>query len=95
MPYKVQIANNQQNIKFLKNIPENILPKLLEHLKVLGEHPYLGRSKEGVIPAYVYSFNMTYQGQVHNFIVTYKIDENTDTIYITGFGKQIITSLNS
>lgn len=95
MPYKVQIANNQQNIDFLKNIPENILPELLERLKVLGDHPYLGRSKEGVIPAYVYNFNMTYEEHIHNFIVTYKMDENTDTIYITGFGKQIITSPDS
>ena len=56
MPYKVEIAKTKSNNSFLANLPKEIIPELEKHLKLLGDHPYLGRSVEAPIPAYVYSF---------------------------------------
>ena len=90
MPYKVEIADTKENNAFLKNLPKDILPKLSEQLQVLGAHPYLGRSIEAPIPAYLFSFQITHAEQNHKFIVSYKINEGNETIYITSFGRTII-----
>lgn len=93
MPYKVEIANTESNNRFLENLPKDIIPDLKKHLKHLGNHPYLGRSVEAPIPAYIYSFEVTHQGQKNTFIVSYKIDENSDTIFITSLGRHTIKNL--
>lgn len=90
MPYKVEIANTETNNNFLTNLPKEFIPELKKYLKNLGDHPYLGRSVEGPIPAYIYSFEITHQGQKNEFIVSYKMDENSEIIYITSFGRQNI-----
>jgi mRNA-degrading endonuclease RelE of RelBE toxin-antitoxin system len=90
MPYKVEIADTEESNTFLKNLPKDILAKLSEHLQLLGEHPYLGRSIEAPIPACLYSFQIMHAEQNHKFIVSYKIDEGNETIYITSFGRTII-----
>ncbi len=93
MPYKVEIANTESNNSFLTNIPKEFIPELKKHLINLGGHPYLGRSVEGPIPAYIYSFEITHQNQKNTFIVSYKMDENSETIFITSFGQQNIKKL--
>lgn len=90
MPYKVEIANTEENNTFLKNIPKDIRTKLSKCLQLLGEQPYLGRSIEAPIPAYLYSFQIMHAEHNHEFIVSYKISEGNDTIYITSFGRIII-----
>jgi len=90
VPYKVEIANTKSNNSFLTNLPKEIIPELKKHLKHLGEHPYLGRSVEAPIPAYIYSFEITHQDQKNTFVVSYKMDENSETIFITSFGLQNI-----
>lgn len=90
VPYKVEIANTKSNNSFLANLPKEIIPELEKHLKHLGEHPYLGRSVEAPIPAYIYSFEITHHGQKHTFVVSYKMDENNEIIFITSFGRHNI-----
>ena len=60
MPYKVEIANTESNNSFLANLPKEFIPELEKQLKHLGDHPYLGRSVEAPIPAYIYSFEITH-----------------------------------
>lgn len=90
MPYKVEIADSKANNNFLRNLPEGILPKLGEKLRLLGAHPYLGRSVEAPIRAYIYSFEITHAGQNHKFVVSYKINEGSETIVITSFGRETL-----
>lgn len=90
MPYKVEIANTESNNNFLANLPKEFIPELTKHLKNLGDRPYLGRSVEAPIPAYIYSFEITHQGKKNTFIVSYKMDENSETISITSFGRHNI-----
>lgn len=87
MSYKVEIADTESNNKFLKTLSKEIIPKLANHLKLLGENPHLGRSVEGPISAYIYSFLINHINKVLKFFVTYKVDENTEAIVITDFGK--------
>lgn len=93
MPYKVNIVESEPNNKFLNSLPKSILPKFKKALINLGNHPYLGRSLSGVISAYVYSFKIIHRKREYLYIVSYKIDENTDTINIINLGKQSITRL--
>jgi hypothetical protein len=93
VPYKVKIANTESNNSFLANLPKEIIPELEKHLKYLGDHPYLGRSVEAPIPAYIYSFGITHQGQKNTFVVSYKMDENSETIFITSLGRHTIKNL--
>lgn len=88
MPYKVEVVDSETNNNFLRNLPKDILPKLAGQLKLLGEHPYLGRSVEAPIHAYIYSFQITHAGQLQEFTVAYKIKEGSETIAITSFGHQ-------
>ncbi|HHT9120190.1 MAG TPA: hypothetical protein ACFYD3_06580 [Candidatus Hypogeohydataceae bacterium YC41] len=90
MPYKVEIVDSRANNLFLSQLPKDLLPKVAEHLKLLGAHPYLGRSVEAPIPAYIYSFNITYSKQLQKFTVSYKINEGDETIIINSFGREII-----
>lgn len=94
MPYKVEIADTESNNKLLSNLPESILPKLAERLKLLGEHPFLGRSVEAPIPAYIYSFSIKHAKQDYGFTVAYKINEGNETILITELGKTVIDYLD-
>ena len=94
MPYKVLISDTEENNKFLKNLPQEIIPKVFEQLKHLGEHPYLGRSVEAPLPAYIYSFQIAHTKQIHEFVVSYKINEGDEIIYITDFGITIIKTEN-
>lgn len=88
MPYRVEILDNEQNRKFLKGLPPAVLPKMSEHLNRLGKHPYLGRSVEAPIPVYLYSFKIRHARKNHNITVSYKINENNETILITAFGRE-------
>lgn len=90
MPYKVEITNTESNKRFLENLPKEIIPELAKYLKHLGNHPCLGRSVEGPIPAYIYSFEIIHQDEKNAFVVSYKMDENSETIFITSFGRQNI-----
>lgn len=94
MPYKVEIADTESNNKFLSNLPKSILPKLAEHLKLLGDHPFLGRSVEAPISAYIYSFSINHAEQNYSFTVAYKINEGDETILITNLGKTVINYLD-
>ena len=91
MPYKVEIANTKSNTEFLQKLPKEILPEIAKHLNILGVKPYLGRSVEGPISAYIYTFPINHMNKVYDFLVSYKINENKETITITDFGKTIIS----
>ncbi len=88
MPYKVKILDSESNNRFLKNLPQSILPEIAKQLNLLGERPYLGRSVEAPIPAYIYGFKIIHSGQNHTFSVSYKIDEGDEVILITSFGRE-------
>lgn len=90
MPYKVEITQTEANKSFLENLPKSILPDLKKHLEHLGNNPNLGRSVNAPIPAYIYSFEIKHEDQNNTFVVSYKMDENSNIIYITNFGRQII-----
>lgn len=91
MPYKVEIATTESNTEFLQKLPKEILPEIAKRLNILGVKPYLGRSVEGPISAYIYTFPINHMNKVYNFLVSYKINENKETITITDFGKTIIS----
>lgn len=91
MPYKVKIAETDSNYKFLKNLPKSILPEFKEHLRRLGNHPYLGRSVDAPIWSYVYSFKIIHRKREYTFLVSYDMDEYNEVINITDLGKQTIT----
>lgn len=93
MPYKVEIAKTESNKKFLENLPKGILPDLKKCLEHLGNHPYLGRSVEAPIKAFIYSFEITYEGRKNTFVVSYKMDESNETISIMSLGLQNIMRL--
>jgi mRNA-degrading endonuclease RelE of RelBE toxin-antitoxin system len=90
VPYKVEIATTKSNIEFLQKLPKEILPEIAKRLNILGVKPYLGRSVEGPISAYIYTFSINHMNKVYNFLVSYKINENKETITITDFGKTMI-----
>ncbi len=91
MPYKVEIADTKSNTEFLQKLPKEILPEFAKRLDILGIKPYLGRSVEGPISAYIYTFPINHIDKVYKFVVSYKINENKETITITDFGKTIIS----
>ncbi|MFQ5862750.1 MAG: type II toxin-antitoxin system RelE/ParE family toxin [Candidatus Brocadiales bacterium] len=88
MPYKVEIATTEANHRFLARLPANIFPKLKKQLELLGKHPYLGRSVDAPVSCYLYSFNITHEDLTYKFVVSYKIDEGSETIFITSFGRE-------
>lgn len=94
MPYRVEIASTKSNSDFLQNLPKEILPEFAKRLHVLGVKPYLGRSVEGPISAYLYTFRINHVNKEYNFVVSYKINENKETITITDFGKTILNYPN-
>jgi len=49
------------------------------HFIILASY---GRSVEAPIPAYIYSFSIDIAEQNHKFVVSYKINEGNDTIFI-------------
>lgn len=89
MPYRIEIVETENNIRFLRNLPKSILPTLKKKLESLGNHPYLGRSVNAPIPAYIYSFDVVQGEVIHKFVVSYKISEGSETIFITSFGREI------
>ena len=95
MPYRVEIVSTESNNRVLENLPKEILPKIAVHIKRLSENPYLGRSVEGPITAYIYSFSVNHINRVYGFSVSYKINENKETIVITEFGKTITNYLDT
>ena len=90
MPYRVEITNTKSNTDFLQKLPKEILPEFAKRLNILGVKPSLGRSVEGPISAYIYTFRINHMNKVYDFVVSYKINENKETIIITDFGKTII-----
>lgn len=87
MPYRIEIAETESNNRFLRNLPKSILPILKKKLESLGDHPYLGRSVDAPLSAYIYSFDINRKGVIHKFVVSYKISEGSEIIFITSFGR--------
>lgn len=88
MPYRVEIVETENNSRFLRSLPKSILPILKKKLESLGGHPYLGRSVNAPIPAYIYSFDIVHKDIVYKFVVSYKISEGSETIFITSLGRE-------